>query len=207
MLRREAALSLALLTLALSLALLGLFTPGARVPAVAMANLLGGFVMLALAARLAAPPPRVRLGASAIAVAASAARPGRHRRIGQCLARRPGLHRPARMHRAGARCGLGLAIARAMARARGRGRDAACRRCVGAMAAPARQLRRRTSRRAARRHRMAPWPPACGRRVARSADRRGRDRPGDGSTGLPLVPVLLHNLGTALMLAIVVRLV
>jgi hypothetical protein len=27
-----------------------------------------------------------------------------------------------------------------------------------------------------------------------------------GSTGLPLAPVLLHNLGTALMLALVLRL-
>lgn len=50
---REGALSFALLVLALSLAVLGIVTPGARVPAVAMGNLLGGFLMLALCWRLA----------------------------------------------------------------------------------------------------------------------------------------------------------
>lgn len=53
-LRRPGALSLALLALALALAVLGIATPGARLPAVAMGNLLGGFVMLALCWRLAA---------------------------------------------------------------------------------------------------------------------------------------------------------
>lgn len=52
--RRTGALLLALLTLALALAALGILTPGARLPAVAMGNLLGGFVMLALCARLVA---------------------------------------------------------------------------------------------------------------------------------------------------------
>lgn len=56
-LAREAALSLCLLVLALSLALLGVFTPGSRLPVVALGNLLGGFLMLALALRLAAPAP------------------------------------------------------------------------------------------------------------------------------------------------------
>ena len=53
-LKRAGALSLALLLLALGLAVLGIATPGARLPAVAMGNLLGGFVMLALCWRLAA---------------------------------------------------------------------------------------------------------------------------------------------------------
>ncbi len=49
---REGALAAGVLALALGLALLGVFTPGSRQPAVAMGNLLGGFVMLALCARL-----------------------------------------------------------------------------------------------------------------------------------------------------------
>lgn len=53
-LKRPGALAAALLGLALALALLGIATPGARLPVVAMGNLLGGFVMLALCARLAA---------------------------------------------------------------------------------------------------------------------------------------------------------
>lgn len=61
-LRREARLSLALLLLALALAVLGIVTPGARVPAVAMGNLLGGFAMLALCWRLAAPAAAPGLG-------------------------------------------------------------------------------------------------------------------------------------------------
>ena len=44
----------ALLVLALGLAGLGIVTPGSRLPAVAMGNLLGGFAMLAICARLAA---------------------------------------------------------------------------------------------------------------------------------------------------------
>jgi heme a synthase len=65
---RAGRLALALLALALLLALLGRFSSGARVPAVAIGNLLGGFLMLALAWRLvrdtaphsaaAAPPLR-----------------------------------------------------------------------------------------------------------------------------------------------------
>ncbi len=55
---RERRLSVALLLLALALAGLGIATPGARVPAVALGNLLGGFAMLALCARLAVAAPR-----------------------------------------------------------------------------------------------------------------------------------------------------
>jgi hypothetical protein len=43
----------ALVGLALALAALGIVTPGARLPAVTLGNLLGGFAMLALCARLA----------------------------------------------------------------------------------------------------------------------------------------------------------
>ncbi len=68
-LRREGALSSALLALALLLALLGVFTPGSRLPAVAIGNLLGGFVMVALAARLVRAPTHRGLGTLAIAVA------------------------------------------------------------------------------------------------------------------------------------------
>lgn len=70
-LKRPGALASALLLLALALALLGIVTPGARLPAVAMGNLLGGFVMLALCARLAASAapggPAAGLGPWAIA--------------------------------------------------------------------------------------------------------------------------------------------
>lgn len=52
-LRAEGAMALALLALALFLAVLGRWSSNARVPAVAIGNLLGGFAMLALAARLA----------------------------------------------------------------------------------------------------------------------------------------------------------
>lgn len=50
---REGRIALALLACALFLAVLGVRTPGAHVPAVAMGNLLGGFVMLALCWRMA----------------------------------------------------------------------------------------------------------------------------------------------------------
>ena len=53
-LRREGALALWLLALVLGLAVLGRWTAGARVPAVAIGNLLGGLLMLALCWRLAA---------------------------------------------------------------------------------------------------------------------------------------------------------
>lgn len=69
---REGLLALALLGLALFLAVLGVWSSAARVPAVAMGNLLGGFLMLSLCVRLAVPrgaplPARLRV---AIAVAA-----------------------------------------------------------------------------------------------------------------------------------------
>ncbi len=51
---REGALALAMLTLAIGLAVLGRWTAGARMPAVAIGNLLGGLLMLALSWRLAA---------------------------------------------------------------------------------------------------------------------------------------------------------
>jgi cytochrome c oxidase assembly protein subunit 15 len=61
-LRREGTLASGLLALALALAVLGVVTPGSRLPAVALGNLLGGFAMLALCARLVAvtgePRPR-----------------------------------------------------------------------------------------------------------------------------------------------------
>lgn len=53
--RGDAALALGLLASALFLAGLGLRTGASRLPAVALSNLLGGFAMLALAWRLAAP--------------------------------------------------------------------------------------------------------------------------------------------------------
>lgn len=71
LLRREAALAAAILALTLGLAVLGVFTPGARAPAVMLGNLLGGFLTFALCARLAAPqePGRAGLGGWAIAAA------------------------------------------------------------------------------------------------------------------------------------------
>jgi len=62
-LRRQGALSLALLVLALALAVLGIVTPGARLPAVTLGNLMGGFVMLALCWRLAASAQAQSAGA------------------------------------------------------------------------------------------------------------------------------------------------
>ena len=65
-LSREGALALALLVLALGLAVLGRWSAGARVPAVAVGNVLGGMLMFALAWRLAVPlgaatlPPALR---------------------------------------------------------------------------------------------------------------------------------------------------
>ena len=69
-LRREGAMVLGLLFLALFLAILGRWTAGSRAPAVVLGNLLAGFVMFALACRLAhevgrrqAPPAAPGLGA------------------------------------------------------------------------------------------------------------------------------------------------
>jgi cytochrome c oxidase assembly protein subunit 15 len=70
---RQGLLALALLGLALFLAVLGVWSSAARVPAVAMGNLLGGFLMLSLCVRLAVPraaplPSRLR-GAVAVVAA------------------------------------------------------------------------------------------------------------------------------------------
>lgn len=69
---REGWQALALLALALFLAVLGWWSSSARVPAVAMGNLLGGFLMLALCVRLALPaPPGMSIGVrAALALAA-----------------------------------------------------------------------------------------------------------------------------------------
>lgn len=69
---REGWLAAAVLALAVGLAVLGIVTPGARVPAVALGNLLGGFLMLALCARLAAPAPSPGGGLGAWAVLGAA---------------------------------------------------------------------------------------------------------------------------------------
>jgi cytochrome c oxidase assembly protein subunit 15 len=63
-LRREGRLALALMGLALFLAALGRVTAGSRVPAVTLGNLLAGFGMLAVCWQLAFPPAnaRTRLG-------------------------------------------------------------------------------------------------------------------------------------------------
>jgi cytochrome c oxidase assembly protein subunit 15 len=69
-LRRERTLAAALVALALALAALGVVTPGARLPAVTLGNLLGGFAMLAICGRLAAPgtdPAKPGLGGWATA--------------------------------------------------------------------------------------------------------------------------------------------
>ena len=56
-LRAEGALVLALLAVTMFLAVLGVWTARSQLPAVTLGNLLGGFVMLALCLRLAAPRP------------------------------------------------------------------------------------------------------------------------------------------------------
>ncbi len=69
-LRGSGSIAVALLALALFLAVLGRWSSGSRVPAVSMANLIGGFAMLALSLRLAigadvSRPPRQRVAAAA----------------------------------------------------------------------------------------------------------------------------------------------
>ncbi|MEP7303181.1 MAG: COX15/CtaA family protein [Caldimonas sp.] len=64
-------IAVALLALALFLAVLGRWSSGSRFPAVSMANLIGGFAMLALSLRLAigadvSRPPRQRVAAAAV---------------------------------------------------------------------------------------------------------------------------------------------
>lgn len=58
----EGLLALAVLALAIFLAVLGRWSSGARVPAVAMGNLVGGMVMLALCVRLAMPGASSQVG-------------------------------------------------------------------------------------------------------------------------------------------------
>lgn len=78
-LKRPGAYAAALLGVAVALALLGIATPGTRLPIVAIGNLLGGFAMLALCVRMAASarpppssgtPPESRLGAWGLAALA-----------------------------------------------------------------------------------------------------------------------------------------
>ena len=215
-LKRAGALSLALLLLALALALLGIATPGARLPAVAMGNLLGGFVMLALCWRLAASarPPSdaapARLGTWAVAglvllcgqlaggalVSASYAALSCSD-LADCT-------------RAAAAAGWDWQRAESLARAGRRGhgpagqRAAAPSRCGCTASAPSSCCRS--------------W-----RLLGLAAWRRGRRRGGAAllvlaavqgalgllivASGLPLAAVLLHNLVAALLLAALVRLV
>jgi cytochrome c oxidase assembly protein subunit 15 len=69
-LHAEGRIAIGLLALALLLAVLGRWSSGSRVPAISIANLIGGFAMLALSLRLAigtgaAPPRRQRIAAGA----------------------------------------------------------------------------------------------------------------------------------------------
>jgi cytochrome c oxidase assembly protein subunit 15 len=205
--RAARALSLALLALALGLAALGVVTSGARAPAVAMGNLLGGYFMLAIAARLVRPAAVPGLGPAAFGVATllllqvvsgallSTTQAGRAcSDLAECSALVRGVgwdwhalnpwHDPL--------------VAGAVPQAEG---------------APAQLLHRLGSVVVAP---LLAW-------LGVVAVGRGRRREGFavlvlsavqlalglviGSTGLPLVPVLLHNLVTALLLALVVRLV
>ena len=204
--RVERALSWALLALALALALLGVFTSGARAPAVAMGNLLGGYLMLALAARLVQPAPAPGLGAPAIAVAA-------------VLLLQIGSGALLSATHAGRACSD---LAECVALLNGAGWDWQALRPWGepllagwvpqAEGAPAQLLHRLGSA-------VITLPVVW---LGWAAMRRGRRHEGlavlallatqlalglvIGSTGLPLVPVLLHNLATALLLALVARL-
>lgn len=70
-LRAHGGIAIALLSLALFLAVLGRWSSGARVPAISIANLIGGFALLALSLRVAIgagaspSPPRLRIAAGA----------------------------------------------------------------------------------------------------------------------------------------------
>lgn len=205
-LQPQGRLSLALLVLALALSLLGVFTPGSRLPAVAMGNLLGGFLMLALAARLAASSPSRGLGWPAGAAALL------------LLAHIAGGALVSASH-AGLSCSD---VRECLVQARAAGWDwqqlnpwRGAGFAVGtphAEGALAQALHRLGS--------LIVAPVLAG--LGWLAIRRGRRAEGLlllalvasqvalglvlGSTGLPLVPVLLHNLGTAVMLALVLRL-
>jgi cytochrome c oxidase assembly protein subunit 15 len=203
--RAGLALSLALLSLALGLALLGLVSGGARVPAVAMGNLLGGYLMLVLAARLVRPTApglgTVALGVAALlwlqAVSGALLSTTQAGRACSDLAECGALLRGAGWDWHALSPWHGPLVAGVVPQAEG---------------APAQLLHRLGS--------VVAAPPLAWLGVL--AIDRGRRREGlavlallaaqlalglvIGSTGLPLIPVLLHNLGTALLLALAVRL-
>ncbi len=206
LLHPEGALSSALLTLALFLAVLGVFTPSSRLPAVAIGNLVGGFLMVALAARLVRPATRRGIGMFAVAAALLL--------LGQVVT---GAFVSA--SRAGLAC---TDIRECFDQARAAGSDWAALNpwrepgfAIGtpyAEGALAQLLHRLGS--------LLVAPAVAG--LAMIAVWRGSRREGLllcvllglevalglalGSTGLPLVPVLLHNLISALLLAVTLRL-
>lgn len=207
-LRREGALSLALLALALMLALLGVVTPGSRLPAVAIGNLLGGLVTFAIAARLVSPPMPSDRVLNPVAIGVTLLLSAQIVSGGLVSAAQAGLA-----------C---TDIRQCIEQASAGGWDWAAlnpwREPDFAVGTPhvegalAQLLHRLAS--------LAVAPAlAC---LGVLAVQRGRRRGGlavlllvvcvvalglvSGSTGLPLVPVLLHNLATALLFAAVVRL-
>lgn len=72
--KREGSLALAALVVAAALAVLGIATPGARLPAITLGNLLGGYLMLALLAATVAAAMR---SLETVAPSNSTARPSR----------------------------------------------------------------------------------------------------------------------------------
>jgi cytochrome c oxidase assembly protein subunit 15 len=65
--KREGALALCALVIAVALAVLGIATPGARLPAITLGNLLGGYAMLAVLAAATAPASTASRGARSVA--------------------------------------------------------------------------------------------------------------------------------------------
>jgi len=205
-LQREGGHSLALLGIALGLALLGVFTPGSRLPAVAIGNLLGGFAMLAVAARLVAPLPRDKLGPVAIGVVLLLVL----QTVGGALV-------------SAAQAGLACTDLReCYEQARAAGWDW---RALDPLRVPSFAVGTPHAEGALAMllHRVAsvvlvPVVAAFGVLALRRSHRGAGLAVllllaaqvalglAIGSTGLPMVPVLLHNLVTALLLAIVVRL-
>ncbi|MBL8352457.1 MAG: COX15/CtaA family protein [Burkholderiaceae bacterium] len=202
-LRREAGLSALLLLMALLLAWLGVHTTGSRAPAVALGNLLGGFLMVSIAARLLAPPDRRGLGPVALGVALL------------LVAQAAGGALVSASH-AGLACDALRGCADQAAAAGWPW--AALKPWVGAGLLPGDGALLQLL------HRAGAWvtAPALAA-LGLLALRRGRRAEGAallallaavlalglvlGSSGLPLAAVLLHNLGSALLLAAVVRLV
>ncbi len=206
-LRREATLSLALLALAGLLALLGVFTPGSRLPVVAIGNLLGGFAMFAIAVRLVAPTRRPGLGLtsaglvaalllahSAVGALLSASLAGLAcSDIRECFlqARAAGWPWPSLNPWANPGFAVGTPHAEGAL-------VQLLHRLGNLVVVPALGWLGVLALRAGRR------PEGCALLVLLAAQvMLGLAL---GSTGLPLVPVLLHNLGTALLLALVLRL-